>query len=367
MGHAGSKDKHISHDDVQDRFRGAMLGTLVGDAFGAPFEGRTSKSIRDGSTDLAGRLGYYCGAHMGDPNGEIRQGMYTDDSNQMLALAQAIIKEHEINPKTIAQCSLNMYQINKQRFYPSSTIKVFEAIKNNVSIEDLGTINYAEGSYANGGAVKMAPLALFSANLDDSELDDMIKQALLPTHVHPDAIAGAKIMVAAIRYLINCENESFAPIAFLEHLIHLSKDNQEIYRRLITIKNFIENHPNRWASVPYGLRKQPEGATREIYGEMGFQIEAFVAVPAAIWAFLSHQMMNDQIKNPGYSLRQAVVIGGDTDTIAAMTGALLGALHGTKWIDENGWFEGLENEEFGRDYCLRLADKLFLMSYFPSA
>jgi ADP-ribosylglycohydrolase len=45
----------------------------------------------------------------------------------------------------------------------------------------------------------------------------------------------------------------------------------------------------------------------------------------------------------------AVSLGGDTDTIAAMTGAISGAYHGTQGIPLN-WINDLDNEGKGRDY-----------------
>lgn len=56
----------------------------------------------------------------------------------------------------------------------------------------------------------------------------------------------------------------------------------------------------------------------------------------ALWAFVSNW------NNPEQCLIDAVGLGGDTDTIAAIAGALAGALHGTHWIPKR-WFNNLEN------------------------
>ena len=75
-------------------------------------------------------------------------------------------------------------------------------------------------------------------------------------------------------------------------------------------------------------------------------------MPAALWAFARHQ------DSPEEAIVTAVNMGGDTDTIGSMCGAVAGAYHGAyripgRWVDE------LENEEKGRDYLLSLADRLF--------
>lgn len=54
---------------------------------------------------------------------------------------------------------------------------------------------------------------------------------------------------------------------------------------------------------------------------------------------------------------RAVGFGGDTDTIGAMAGALVGALHGASWIPAR-WFENIENGVHGRDEIVTLARRL---------
>ena len=51
------------------------------------------------------------------------------------------------------------------------------------------------------------------------------------------------------------------------------------------------------------------------------------------------------------------MLGGDTDTIGAMTGAIAGALHSDEAIPAE-WYDGLENSAKGRDYIRQLAVRL---------
>ena len=50
----------------------------------------------------------------------------------------------------------------------------------------------------------------------------------------------------------------------------------------------------------------------------------------------------------------AVGFGGDTDTIGAIAGALVGALHGASWIPAR-WYNNIENGQHGRDEIVSLA------------
>ena len=65
---------------------------------------------------------------------------------------------------------------------------------------------------------------------------------------------------------------------------------------------------------------------------------------------------------PERAIIRAISIGGDTDTIAAMVGNQIGALHGTAWIPQR-WISGLENGERGRDYLVGLARQLSAIDF----
>ena len=73
-------------------------------------------------------------------------------------------------------------------------------------------------------------------------------------------------------------------------------------------------------------------------------------------------MMNDRYGNePEKCLITTVMYGGDADTIGAIVGALLGALHGTSWIPKR-WFDNIENDHFyGRDGLIKIAKDLALL------
>jgi len=82
--------------------------------------------------------------------------------------------------------------------------------------------------------------------------------------------------------------------------------------------------------------------------ELGNGIEAFNSVPSAIYSFLIHHDSFAQ------AVIYAVSLGGDTDTIGAMTGAIAGAYLGVEAIP-NQWRDKLEN----RLYIAELAEKLW--------
>ena len=83
---------------------------------------------------------------------------------------------------------------------------------------------------------------------------------------------------------------------------------------------------------------------------MGNGIEAFNSVPTAIYSFLV------QSNSFAKAVLSAISLGGDTDTIGAMTGAISGAYLGIESIPDS-WKGKLEN----RFYIEELAQKLLSM------
>ena len=82
--------------------------------------------------------------------------------------------------------------------------------------------------------------------------------------------------------------------------------------------------------------------------QLGHGVEAFNSVPTAIFAFLSHP------QDFASTVIYAVSLGGDTDTIASMAGAISGAYLGVEALPSQ-WQRQLEN----RAYILKLADRLW--------
>ncbi len=89
----------------------------------------------------------------------------------------------------------------------------------------------------------------------------------------------------------------------------------------------------------------------EVIETVGDGIRASEAVATALWAFLRYG------KKPEECVVRAVSFGGDTDTIGAMAGALVGSLYGRSWIPAR-WYDNIENGEHGRDEIVALARQL---------
>ena len=127
------------------------------------------------------------------------------------------------------------------------------------------------------------------------------------------------------------------PLEFLKLMVEYESMIQQL-------KKLIRLYPN----------KSPLVNDQTIVRTLGepFQIRAIEAFPCALWILARYW------NHPEKGIIVAVMMGGDTDTVASIAGALLGSLHGSEWIPER-WYENLENGDRGRDDIINLAKKLF--------
>ena len=139
-------------------------------------------------------------------------------------------------------------------------------------------------SFGNGSAMRVAPAAWAYDTLAETEL--AAKETALPTHNHPEGIKGAQATAAAI------------------FMARKGCGKQEI-------KEYIEK------KYHYNLSRTLD----EIRPVYLFNETCQQTVPEAIIAFLESTDFEDAI-------RCAVSVGGDTDTLAAITGSIAEAAYG---------------------------------------
>ncbi len=299
---------------LRDRFRGAMLGVAVGDALGAPFEG-TGKA---GSTDLK---------HLETEPGPLR---YTDDTHMTLGMAESLLEQRGFDGGHMAKTFARNYYQEPWRGYGSGPPQVFQLLAQGVPWDKAGGALFGgTGSFGNGAAMRVTPVALAYYRYPQSVVSFAAQSALI-THSHELGIKGAILQACAIAYLLQWEpGMPFNPTAFLRLLegVAPSPEFRRKLKRMITL-----------------LPGAPSG---EVIKELGNGIAAHEAVPVALYTFLrNHDFFSK-------SALYAISLGGDTDTIASMAGALSGAYLGESAIPPV-WREGVESAGRLRE----LADQL---------
>lgn len=298
--------------DLRDRFRGAMLGTAVGDSLGRPFEGRAPVMPDDVQRAASER----------------QELKFSDDTQMTMDVAESLTECESFEGEHMAKLSARNH--DPSRGYGPSTSQILEKIKH-------GELWYTpamlamdgKGSYGNGSAMRVAPVGLLY-HQDPTKVREVAEASSKITHTHPLGVEGAAVQALAVSLAV--QSTDFSAKDFLKRLIGTTK-NETYLQKLKKVEGLLAGKPS----------------PSEVAKELGNGIEAFNSVPGAIYCSLAFPSFRDAVLN-------AVALGGDADTIGAMTGAIAGARHGAVAIPEV-WSKKLE----GRQRLEELADGLFML------
>lgn len=301
--------------DLKSKFTGALIGTAVGDALGAPVEGWSMEQVHSVYSERK--------------RWKMSYGRYTDDTELMIGVAESLIRNKGFNGADMARTFVRNYDA-KRGYGPGST-GALKRIKEGESWDEASKKLFGgEGSYGNGAAMRIAPIGLFYYDNAD-KLREIAYKSCQITHSHELGKAGAALQAFAVALAVRGQKESM----------------------LSELKNFAQNDVYEDKIRRIDALILDKGATpkKEIIAKLGNGMAAFDSVPTAIYSFLRFDRFED-------SVIYAVSLGGDTDTIGAMTGAISGAYYGEGGIP-NEWMEQLEDGEKGKSYIKRLAEELY--------
>ena len=307
---------------TRDQARGAMLGTFLGDALGAPWEGTsTAPSWQEGRRRLERSL-------------RKRRLLYTDDTQMMLALAEHLTEHSQVDIDELARQFVAYYE--EGRGYGPGTIQVIEALSSGTPVDQAARAAFPDGSLGNGAAMRVAPVGVRWAH-DPDTLAEVARRSALPTHVHPEGIDGAMVIAAAVGRA--CSRERFT----MEDLHPLTSvvETEDVARSL---HRAVEMGSNT-AAAGDGSASPPQVA-----GLLGVSATAARSVAAALW-------IAAVADDASTAVSHALALGGDADTIAAMALAVVGAAHGQTALPRD-WLARCEDGVRGRSWCEQLADAL---------
>lgn len=328
---------------LRDRFRGALLGTMVGDALGAPVEGWPCASLNEALDDVLvlppvlreqhiAIFGLLSGA-------ELIPGTayYTDDTQMTIGVAESLVVHSQFSGPHLASRFAENFE--PDRGYGPGASAVLKELRKGGAWDEIGERLFGgQGSFGNGAAMRAAPVgALYHDNLP--RLRRVAEAQAAITHTHPIGKQSAALQAAAVAAALrfDIENDEFDELAFVDSVTD-------------TVGGLEQWLDAGYRDVRTLLRQRP--LPEEVAETLGNGIEAQLSVPTALYAFAAHYDSFAQ------AVLFAVRLGGDADTIGAMTGAIAGAFHGASAIPPN-WLEALENGPQGRDYVSALADQLY--------
>ena len=251
----------------------------------------------------------------------------------MIAILEILAGLGGLEPAALAMAFARNHEA--ERGYGGRIAGVMERIRSGAAWHQCGT-----DSYGNGGAMRVGVLGAYYPEDPETLAKAALEQCSI-THTHPQALAMAAAQALAVGLACQLGAEGKKP------------DPRVVCRGLAQMVEDIDyDCGRRLAELPGYLSSGPAEARAAFIWEYGCDVRAMEAVPPAIGCFLATHSAREAVE-------MAVSLGGDTDTIAAMAGALAGAYYGAAaWPDE--WVRALENKEHGRIMFLGYASARLL-------
>ncbi|HYE77625.1 MAG TPA: ADP-ribosylglycohydrolase family protein [bacterium] len=332
-----------------ERCIGTLFGLAIGDALGAPVEGWPRETIRT----ACGFIREYQYTLFG-------KGVVTDDTQMALALAESIVQERQFDPGHFSFMLGEWMRRHDQGIEAARGASKTVTLTTRALYKGTPWTETGQPSASNVPAVRIAPLALFHLHSSEEDLLRDVEDSCLPTNIDPLAIAGAKVMALAIRALIRTDVEKFSVGNFLDYLqIHARHFSPRLADCLEPLREYLCQTPleEQDFGSPLAGYSHPEfcndslqSVTRdkfEILARIGTGKFVLESIPAALFCFLQAP------RNFEAAVTTAVNAGGDTDSIAAMAGALSGAFNSSAGIPGR-FLKELEH----RDHLMDLATQL---------
>jgi ADP-ribosylglycohydrolase len=296
---------------ARDRARGALYGLAIGDALGMPTQLMSHEEV----IACFGVLDGFRAAPAGHPIASgLPAGSVTDDTEQALLLADALlaggghIESEDLARRLLAWAERARERGSLDLLGPSSSAAVAALIAGGPTAE------VGRSGATNGAAMRITPVGLIISSDDLDALVDLVVEASRVTHHTGVAIAGASAVAAAVSGGV--DGASIAEATTLG--IRASDLGQ---RRGEWVAGASVARRIAWA---IGLvdADDHDRSVRDVVELVGTSLATQESVPAAFAVLALHP------DDPWQACLTAASLGGDSDTIAAMVGAIAGACHG---------------------------------------
>jgi poly(ADP-ribose) glycohydrolase ARH3 len=290
--------------DLESKFRGALVGSALGDAVGElAFSCSTRQSL--------------CDQIMAS-----KQLRYTDDTAMAIAMAESLIDKGDLDAQHLGDTFNAHYRNEPWRGYGPGPPRIFERVQQQgCSYAQAARMLYGgEGSLGNGAAMRIAPLAVLC--YESGDLYDRARLSAEVTHTHAVGIDGAAVQAAAVALAVTLDpDRALDRRSFLDSLTGQCR-TPEMADKLVRVEWMLNN-----------ARSPAEAAA-----EFGHSVAVHESEPFAVFCFLHHP--NSFVE----CILCASLNGGDRDTMAAMAGAISGAYLGCEALPAE-WLRRLENRE----------------------
>lgn len=300
---------------TDDKIAGGLLGLLIGDALGVPYEFKAPEQIPR-VVDMTPPSDF-ARSHAGVP-----VGTWSDDGAMALALLDGLMSAGEYDEGVVTDRFVGWLRAG--RYTPDG--RVFDVGLQTRRALEIRAIDKNrvfepprdERSQGNGSLMRALPLALWHKG-SDAELVRIASKQSWITHWHPVPAVACQVYCLWARALLEGHARSTAFMLAFDRLgrIEASEDETAAVRTIVQTKT-------------------PRAGT-------GFVIDSLWSAKTAV----------DSTQDFASAVRRAVAFGNDTDTTACIAGGIAGLIYGRSGIPDR-WINALR----GRDVYQPLLEDL---------
>ncbi|MFH5824531.1 ADP-ribosylglycohydrolase family protein [Georgenia sp. AZ-5] len=306
---------------LREKILGSLAAATIGDALGAPTEQRSIAEIRQ---TFGGRVETFFAPPMDSPYAKGRRAaQITDDSSQMILLAEALVRGGgTVTARDVADMLITWSR--NPDYFPHfagpSTRKAIDALKAGADPETIGRDGReATVGASNGGAMRVAPAGL----VHPGDIEAAVRVAAVtcqPSHFTSIGVSGAGAIAAAVAVALRDDATILDVVrgaltgADLGHEIGAT-EGREVAGALV--RRRIEQAVQIASTSP-----DLDTAITEIAACVGTGLHTSEAVPAAIGFFVA------AAGDPWWTAVAAANAGDDSDTVGCMASAIAGAYSG---------------------------------------
>jgi ADP-ribosyl-[dinitrogen reductase] hydrolase len=273
-----------------------ILEAAIGDAYGAGFEFQElDYIIKNNDLTQYHKHGLYT---------EIYK-RYTDDTQMAIAITELLLEDDNWNEVKVADKFVEVFHRDKRRGYSDRVYNALDASKNGNDF--LKIIN--NGSNGNGSAMRAYSIGLIK---DVPQLLEFCEIQAKTSHNTAEGISCAKRIALAIHYYKYKLGDKSSLIDFINEILK----EKEVYK----VTSPIDMH-------------------------------GYFTTQAVIKIVSEANSMQD-------CLKRSIDYGGDTDTVAALSMAILSQKENCEKILPSFLYDDLENGTYGKDFLINLDQRL---------
>ncbi len=297
--------------DKYDKRKGGLYGLLIGDALGVPYEFHSAKQIPDyNKIEMIPPLGF-CRTHS-----NVKPGTWSDDGAQALCLLDSLVTCGNFQLKDFSDKLLAWYE--KGRWAVEGVVfdvgiqtgEALNAYKAGRTPEQCGMLR-PDGK-GNGALMRVLPLALWHTGTDRELILDAHAQCLI-THGNLCNQVCCALYCLVARFLLNGAEFQAA-----------------LEKAVLVLREIYEPMPTYTQELEWSVRPDEPW----IGNGSGYVVDCLRSAFMIMRVATSYEQ----------AVKQAIMLGDDTDTTACVTGGLAGILFGFDAIPKI-WYDALQGKE----------------------